>query len=265
MPGQWFLPKRFWFWHRLGRKAVLSGVRRLLQWGGEIRRRARQEKELTTFRLNGQADPRDFMGLEIIHDHNLSGMKTGSQDLFNIHLKGCCVGRSFQDQRGAYAFQGACNYKRCILVDDSRSTSPVLLLAHGQTRVFKPCWSRTHQYIPALQSEAGWPFLIKQSVPPHCIPSPLTTFFPCPTEPLDCLAHAPTPRSVSPMWRCHGDVNGVARQPPPVPVAWDGIPVQGLKLFGHQCFTQHAKPRRELISPFFDQKASRAGGSSHRS
>ncbi len=58
-----------------------------------------------------------------VHDHDLPGMETGSQNLFDVEFKGCDVGRSFQDQRGSYAVQRKGGNECCILAPIARHAS----------------------------------------------------------------------------------------------------------------------------------------------
>lgn len=63
------------------------------------------------------------MCLKAVHDYDLPGMETGSQNLFDIQLKGCCVGRSFQDQRDSHAFQRKGGDEGSILAPIARHAS----------------------------------------------------------------------------------------------------------------------------------------------
>src|SRR2546425_5898424 len=50
-------------------------------------------------------------------------METGSQDLFDIQLKGRRVRRSFQDQGSSHALKGKCSNEGCILATVARHAS----------------------------------------------------------------------------------------------------------------------------------------------
>src|SRR5438128_6687885 len=61
--------------------------------------------DLTQF-TRWPAGPVRFCALKVIHDHDLPCLQRGSQNLFDIHLKGCGVRRSFQDHGRSHAFKG---------------------------------------------------------------------------------------------------------------------------------------------------------------
>ncbi len=90
----------------------------------EVRRIARQEEHLTPFRFDGEPHSCSFVSMEIIHHHNLTGLQAGSQNLFDIDLKGDGIGRSLQDHGCSHARKGESGDQRGILATVAWNASP---------------------------------------------------------------------------------------------------------------------------------------------
>ncbi len=70
--------------------------------GREIWRIGRQEQETTPSGFDSLPHLRSQMNREVIQDHNLSGLETGSQDLLDVDLKGGTLGCTIQDEGSSY-------------------------------------------------------------------------------------------------------------------------------------------------------------------
>jgi hypothetical protein len=73
--------------------------------GREIGRIRRQEEQTASSGFNGLLHPGPQVDREIIQDHDLPRVQTGSQDLLDVDLKGHAICRSVQDKGRSHALQ----------------------------------------------------------------------------------------------------------------------------------------------------------------
>jgi hypothetical protein len=71
----------------------------------EIRRVGGQEQKTTSSCFNSLPHTRPQVNREIIQDHDLSSLETGSKDLLNVEFKSDAISRSIQHKRGSHASQ----------------------------------------------------------------------------------------------------------------------------------------------------------------